>query len=63
VSWASLCRLKRACAGRCSCHSKLGRAPVQACTAAGLEVFDGIKRWREAQALSAELRSKVHALQ
>jgi ParB-like chromosome segregation protein Spo0J len=46
--------------------SKLGQlTPLQAWrTAAGLELFDGIKRWRAAQALSwPKLRVEVHALE
>jgi hypothetical protein len=46
--------------------AKLGQlTPVQAwsCTKDGLELFDGIKRWRAAQALSwPRLRVEVHAL-
>ena len=47
--------------------AKLGQlTPVQAwrtTTGAGLELFDGIKRWRAAQALSwPKLRVEVHAL-
>jgi len=46
--------------------SRLGQlTPVQAWrTAAGLELFDGIKRWQGAQALSwPSLRVEVHALE
>jgi ParB/RepB/Spo0J family partition protein len=46
--------------------SKLGQlTPVQAWrTAGGLELFDGSKRWRAAQALSwPSLRVEVHALE
>jgi ParB-like chromosome segregation protein Spo0J len=46
--------------------SKVGQlTPVQAWTSVGgeLEIFDGIKRWRAAQALSwSKLRVEVHAL-
>jgi ParB-like chromosome segregation protein Spo0J len=66
----SLCRL-RLCAPAAQEQmqlslSKLGQlTPVQAFrTASGLELFDGIKRWNAAQALSwATLRVEVHALE